>query len=224
MEKKYFTALDLKDGFHHIHVAEESVKYTAFVTPFGQFEYVKMPFGLRSAPSTFQRWVNRVLKKFIDKGEVVAYLNDFMIASETVEQHLRVLRDVLMTLAETKFMFTEIEYLGYRVSEEGIKPNGGGIVAIADFPPPRDVRGVQRFLGMCAYFRKFIEGFSLLAKPLTDLTRKEVVFKFAEKEMKAFKVLKSRLMAAPLLAIYDPRDETELHCDASSAGFGAALM
>lgn len=122
------------------------------------------------------------------------------------------------------FMFTEVQYLGYRVSGEGIRPNDEGIVAIAEFAPPRDVRGVQRFLGMYAYFRKFIEGFSVLAKPLTDLTKKGVLFRFPEREMLAFTSFKSKLMATPLLTICSLRDETELHCDASSSGFGAVLM
>ncbi|XP_011883821.1 PREDICTED: uncharacterized protein K02A2.6-like [Vollenhovia emeryi] len=232
-EKKYFTVLDLKDGFHHIFVAEDSTRYTAFVTPLGQYEYVKMPFGLKGAPSAFQRWVNQVLKEFIDKGDVVAYLDDFLIATETIEQHLRVLKNILITLVankiqlridKCKFLFTEIEYLGYKISREGVRPTENGIAAIVRFPIPRDLRGVKRFLGMCSYFRKFIEGFSTLAKPLTDLTRKNAEFRFGEKELQVFEILKQKLIASPILSIYSPRDETELHCDASSVGFGAVLM
>ena len=86
-DKKYFTLLDLKDGFHHIPIAENSVKYTAFITTFGQYEYLKMPFGLKTAPSKFQRFVNTVFADLIKTGDVITYLDDFMIATETAEQH-----------------------------------------------------------------------------------------------------------------------------------------
>lgn len=118
-DKRYFTLLDLKDGFHHIKVAEDSVKYTSFVTPLRQYEYVKMPFGLMTAPLRFQKFVNEVLREFIDSGDLVVYMDDFMIATSTIEHHLRVLRKVFRVLVNNllvlrtdkyKFLYNKIVY------------------------------------------------------------------------------------------------------------------
>ncbi|XP_076660976.1 uncharacterized protein LOC143364587 [Halictus rubicundus] len=158
--KKYFTTLDLKDGFFHVKMHEDSIKFTSFVTPFGQYEYTRMPFGLKGAPLKFQRYVTEIFKELINDGEISVYLDDFLIATETIEHHLEVLG----------------------------------------------------------------KGFSILAKPLYDLTRKDAKFQFAEKEKQAFETLKNRLLSAPILSIYSPQDETELHCDASASGFGAILL
>jgi len=232
-DKNYFRILDLKDGFFHIRVAEESIKFTAFITPLGQFECTKMPFGLKSAPGRFQRFVNEVLNELIRAGDVIVYIDDFLIATKSLEYHLIVLKKVFKLLVENKlnlridkckFIFTEIEYLGYLVTSEGIRPTTRGIEAVSNFPIPQSVRGVRSFLGLCSYFRKFIEGFSMVAKPLYDLLKKDVAFKFTNSELNVFEELKGKLIKAPVLAIYDPHDSTELHCDASSYGFGAVLM
>ncbi|XP_076278424.1 uncharacterized protein LOC143208164 [Lasioglossum baleicum] len=227
--KKYFTSLDLKDGFFHIRMDEESIKYTSFVTPLGQYEYVRMPFGLKGAPLKFQRYVTQIFKKHIDSGEISIYMDDFLIATETIEQHLQILEKVFkllvanrleLRLDKCQFMQTKLIYLGYTVTNVGIHPTDNGLEAVKNFPIPRNVRDVQSFLGMCSYFRKFVKNFSIIAKPLYDLTRKNVDFKFNETEERAFHELKGRLIEAPILSIYSPRDDTELHCDASAAGFG----
>lgn len=232
-DKKYFSILDLRDGFFHIRVAEESIKYTAFITPLGQFEYTKMPFGLKSAPSRFQRFVNEILSELISTGDVIAYIDDFLIATESLEHHLIVLKKVFRLLVDNKlnlridkckFMFTSIEYLGYFINSEGIRPTNSGIEAVANFPIPQSIKSVQSFVGLCSYFRKFIEGFAIIAKPLYDLLKKDTTFKFTDIELNAFEELKIKLTKAPILAIYGPHDYTELHCDASSYGFGAVLM
>lgn len=231
--KRYFSILDLKDGFYHIRMAEESMPYTAFVTPFGQFEFTKMPFGLKSAPTRFQKFVNEIVDSLIRSGDALVYIDDFLIATETIEHHLNILRQVFWLMVDNKlmlrvdkckFLFTKIEYLGYSITSKGISPTDDGIKAIIEFPVPQSVRNVQSFLGMCSYFRKFIEGFSVIAKPLYDLLKKDAIFKFTDIELNYFEKLKSKLIIAPVLAIYDPQDLTELHCDASSHGFGAVLV
>ncbi|XP_076301534.1 uncharacterized protein LOC143219409 [Lasioglossum baleicum] len=231
--KKYFTTLDLKDGFFHVKMDEASVKFTSFVTPFGQYEYTRMPFGLKGAPLKFQRYVTEIFKELINEGEISVYLDDFLIATETIEHHMEVLGKVFklltanllnLRLDKCRFLQTKLDYLGYTVTNEGIRPTEQGLEAVKKFPLPRNVREVQGFLGLCSYFRKFIEGFSILAKPLYDLTRKDAKFQLGEKEKQAFEMLKNRLLNAPILSIYSPRDETELHCDASASGFGAILL
>lgn len=232
-KKKFFSSLDLKDGFYHVKVADDSIKYTSFVTPNGQFEYLRMPFGLKTAPSRFQRLVNTVLKELIASGDVVVYMDDILVATETLEHHMIVLKRLFglmvankleLRMDKCKFLFTEVQYLGYKISERGISPTAQGIEAVTNFPIPKNVKDVQSFLGLSSYFRKFVEGFSTVAKPLYDLLKKDSEFRFSEIELIAFETLKERLVEAPILAIFDPRDETELHCDASALGFGAILM
>lgn len=158
--KKYFSLLDLKDGFHHNSIAEESIKYTSFITPLGQFEYTKMPFGLKTAPSKFQRFVNKVLSELIRSGDIAVYLDDFLVATHTVEHHLQVLRRVFQLLVankmelridKCKFLYEEIDYLGYLVSEKGVSPNGGAVEAVRRFPVPQNVHDVQFYRSMLLF-------------------------------------------------------------------------
>lgn len=231
--KKYFTTLDLRSGFHHIFVAETSRKYTSFVTPFGQYEWNRMPFGLKMGPSNFQRYINKIFEKLIAAKKIVVYVDDILLASQTVEEHLEILREVFMLLKENdmelrldkcKFLVEQMNYLGYKVNAEGLHPNNDNVQGIIDYPIPANVKQVQRFLGMCSYFRKFVEGFSVIAKPLYDLLKKEARFTFGENELRSFEKLREKLMGNPVLSIFSPKAKTELHCDASSLGFGAILM
>lgn len=231
--KKWFTLLDLKDGFHHISMSEESIKYTAFITPLGHFEFLKMTFGLKIAPPVFQKCINKIFEDLIRSGDVIIYLNDILIVSETIERHLKILKQVLSLMVENKldlrtdkckFLQTELEYLKYKVSVEGIKPDERGVSIVVDFPVPRNAREEQSFLGMCSYFRRFVAGFSMVAKPLFDLLKKDAKFEFGEDQFKAFETLKLKLIKSPVLSIYSLNDETELHCDASKLRFGAVLL
>lgn len=110
------------------------------------------------------------------------------------------------------------------ISEKGISPTKQGVIAVQKIPIPRNIKEVQSFVALCSYFRKFIQSFSLIAKPLYDLLRKNVQFSFEKRELDAFENLKRKLIEAPVLAIYNPHNETELHCDASTLGFGAVLL
>lgn len=118
----------------------------------------------------------------------------------------------------------EIEYLGYKISEKGIGPTKSGMEAVMNFPIPKGTRDLHSFLGLCSYFRKFIENYSLIAKPLYDILKERSKFTFGSEELKIFECLKNKLIEAPTLALYSPKDETELYCDASTIGFGAILM
>lgn len=201
--KKYFSTLDLKDGFFHIRMHEDSIRYTSFVTPLGQYAYTRMPFGLKSAPLMFQRYVTKIFKEQIDAGEISVYLDNFLIATETIEYHLAILEKTFkllvancleLRLDKCWFLQTRLDYLGYTVTSEGIRPTTQGIGAVKTFPVPWNVRDVQSFLGLCSYFRKFVKGFSVIAKPLYDLIKKDVEFHFGEAEQRVFEVLKDRLI------------------------------
>lgn len=231
--KSIFSLLDLKSAFYHVDMAKDSVKYTSFVTPMGQYEYIKMPFGLKNTPSTFQRFVNQVFSDLIREGKMSIYVDDLMIATESVDEHLEILRIVFERLVENKlelrldkckFMESNIRYLGYRISCDGIRPDDRNIDSVVNFPIPRNVREVQSILGLCSYFRRFVKDFSILARPLYNFLRGNNSQQFGEDERKCFELLKSKLVESPILSIFDPRDETELHCDASSHGFWAILL
>lgn len=187
----------------------------------------------------FQKFLNEVLRELIDSSYLVTYMNDFMIATSIIQftqrtEHLFCsLREVFRLLVNNlldlrvdkcKFMYTKIRYLSYVVSKGGISPTNEGVETVCNFPVPKNVRKVRGFVGLCSYFRKFIEKLSLIAKPLYDLLRKNFPFELKEKELAPFEELKAKLVSAPILSIYNPCDDTEFHCDASSYGFGAILL
>lgn len=223
----------MKDGFHQVQVNEDTIKYTAFVTPIGQYEYLDMPFGLKTATAKFSRFVNAVLEEPIKAGHVLAYVDDFLIATDSIEEHFKILSQIFELLVKNKlelridkckFLTTEIEYLGYIIKENTVKPMGSGISAVKDYPIPQNQKDVQSFIGLASYFRKFIEGFAIIAAPLYKLLRKDNKFIFGETELKAFMTLKSKLIESLILGIYNPNNDTELHTDASTLGFGAVLL
>lgn len=231
--KNCFTLMDLKNGFHQMKVETSSIKYTSFVTPNGQYEWVRVPFGLKNGPSAFQFFVNHIFRDMIEAGEIMIFIDDMLIATKGVQNNLRILKKVLSRLVEygleikvqkCHFIQSTIDYLGYEVDKHGIRPNGAHVKAILNFPPPTDVKKVQSCLGLFSYFRRFVAGFARIAHPLTELTKKNQKFVFNEACVNAFEKLKGELVKAPILAIYDSKRETEVHTDASSHGYGAVLM
>lgn len=231
--KKIYSLLDLKSGFNQVRIEESSVKYTAFVTPTGQYEYVRMPFGLCNAPSAFTRFIYRIFQDMIVSEEILVYFDDILIATHTIQEQFVILKRVCQRLKANKlelniskcvFLETKVKYLGYLVSEEGIQPNPDHIEAIVNYPVPKDIHDLRRFLGLIGFCRKFIEGRAIISKPLTDLLKKGATFKFGENELNAFELLKEKLISAPVLSVYSPKCPTELHCDASASGFGAMLL
>ena len=162
--KQIFTSLDLKSGFHQIPVHPDSVEKTAFITPDGQWEYLRMPFGLVNAPAVFQKTMNKVLK-----GSALVYIDDVLIATETLEEGFLQLEIVLKALQKDKltlnlekcrFFQTKIEYLGREITSEGIRPGSHKIQAISKVNDPSNVKQVRQFLGLAGYFRKFIKDFA----------------------------------------------------------------
>jgi len=231
--KKFYTCIDLKDGFHHVKVAEHSQKYTSFTTPLGQFSYLRMPFGICNGPSVFQRFVNNIFKDLIKQKRIIVYFDDIVIATETIDEHLSILSDALKLMKahqlqirfdKSQFLKIEIIYLGYQVSVEGIRPNPRNVSVIRDYPVPTNHKALHSFLGLASYFRRFIYNFSVIAKPLFDLIRKNVPFQFGIDKMNSFEQIKSKLIDHPILCLYNPKAETQLHCDASSLGFGSILL
>lgn len=231
--RKYFTALDLKNGYFHVKMSPDSVKYTSFVTPYGQYEYLRMPFGLKNGPAVFHRYIRLALRDFIDRGLIVVFMDDILIATEDFEEHVKILSEILkrmascgleLKLSKCKFGYRELVYLGYTINSNGIQMNNTHVEAVGAYNQPKNQKQLRSCLGLFSHFRKFIPNFATIAKPLYRLLKEDVKYEFSPECNKAFNELKDRLLERPVLAIYNPKAETELHCDASAAGFGAILM
>jgi transposase InsO family protein len=229
--KSWYTALDVRDAFYRVRMAKGEEWKTAFTTTFGLWEYQVMPFGLTNAPATFQELINDTLKEFLGDF-VVAYLDDILIYSDTLEQHIDHVRKVMkalqardlpLKLSKCEFHKQRVAFLGYIISKQGLEPDPKKIEAIAEWPEPRNVKDVQSFLGLANYYRRFIKGFSEVAAPLTALTKKDTWFEFGEKCREAFKELKQRLTTSPILRIFDHEKEAFLETDASDYAIGAVL-
>lgn len=231
--KNCFSILDLRNGFHQMEMDPESIPYTAFVTPSGHYEYTRMPFGLKNGPAVFQRFIANIFSDMIRDGEIIVYIDDILIATVDPEENLRILARVLdrlieygleLKLEKCRFLQTAVDYLGYTVTVDGVRPNDSHIRAIRDYPVPRSPREVQSCLGLFSWFRRFVPNFSRIAAPMLNQLKKGNRFTFDQECVDSFRRLQSLLVAAPVLAIYNPARETELHTDASSQGFGAVLL
>lgn len=231
--KGYFSTLDLKNGYFHVKIAEESTKYTSFVTPFGQYEYNRLPQGLTNGPAVFQRFIHNKLRALIDQKKIIIYMDDIMIATVDLETHMEILTEVLQRLAECdltlnfdkcKFAYESTEFLGYFANKEGLRPTDAHIRAIKEYPMPKTYKKVRSCLGLFSYFRKFIPNYARIAHPLQRLMKEDVKFEINDDCRAAFEELKEKLITPPVLAIFDRSKETELHTDASAVGFGAVLM
>jgi hypothetical protein len=229
---QYFTTLDLASGYHQIKMAEDSIAKTAFITPDGHYEYLRMPFGLVNAPAVFQRAINSVLGK-LRYHTAMAYLDDILLPSTTFMMGLHTLREVFVLfrqagmtfrLTKCRFFHEQLEYLGHEISVKGVRPGQAKTRAISNYPRPTNVHEVRQFIGLTSYFRKFIQGFAAIAKPLTSLTKNDVPFVWNEEEEQAFQVLIRRLVERPVLALYNQEATTELHTDASMYGIGGILL
>lgn len=229
--KCYFTTLDLAQGYYQVPIHEASVDKTAFVTPTGQYEFLKMPFGLANAPAVFSRLIQKTLGTV--SKDIALYLDDVMIPTVTVEQGLNLLETVLqlltnanlkLNLKKCSFLKNTATYLGHEVTAGAIQPGQAKINCVANYSRPRNVHEIRQFIGLTSYFRKFIKGFALIARPLTELTRNDVEWRWGDEQEQAFQTLKQRLVERPVLGIYDKDARTELHTDASKLGLGGILM
>jgi hypothetical protein len=228
-QTQYFTTLDLFSGYWQVEMDESSKEFTAFTTYYGLYEFKVLPFGLCNAPSTFQRLMENVLRGLNWKVCPI-YIDDIIIFS--FEEHLAHLdlvfsrlREANIKLKATKchFAFSKVKYLGHIVSREGIQPDPDKISAVKDFPVPKKVKDVRSFLGLANYYRCFIKDFSKIAKPLTQLLRKNVKFQWTEACQTAFDILKSALVSAPILCYPDFTKPFDLYVDASLDGLGMTL-
>lgn len=227
---KYFTSLDLKSGYWQVLMDENDKEKTAFACHRGLFEFNVMPFGLTSAPAVFQELMAIVLQGL--NHYATAYLDDILIYSETLEDHLVHLQNVFNRLREhglklklkkCSFLRSETHYLGFIINSRGIQPDPQKVEAIKSLPAPTCVREVRSFIGMGSYYRRFIPNFSEIAEPVIALTRKHARFKWTDDCQRAFEYLKQSLTVVPLLAYPDPNKPYTLYTDASNSCIGACL-
>ena len=230
---KWFTKLDVVSAFHRIRIKEGDEWLTAFRTRFGLYEWLVTPFGLANAPSTFQRYINWTLREFLDDF-VSAYVDDVLIFTDgTKSEHRKQVLQVLQKLQDAglqldidkcEFEVQSTKYLGFIIdAEEGIKMDPVKVQAIVDWQPPTTVKGVQSFLGFSNFYRTFIQDYSALTAPLHRLTHKDTVFKWSMDAQQAFERLKQAFTTAPVLAQFDPDDETILETDSSGWAIGGIL-
>lgn len=229
---QYFTTLDLAKGFHQIEIAPEDVHKTAFNVEGGHYEFVRMPFGLKTAPATFQRLMNEVLSDYINKICLV-YLDDIIIFSSSLTEHIesltkifRRLKDVNLKvqLDKCEFLKREAEFLGHIVTEQGIKPNPNKIECVEKFPIPKTPRQIKQFLGLTGYYRKFIRDYSKIAKPMTKFLKKDAKVDVSDREyIDSFETLKRLLISEPILKYPDFDKTFTVSTDASQFAIGAVL-
>jgi transposase InsO family protein len=228
---KYFTCFDLLNGFYNLEIAEADKAKTAFSTFDGHYEFNRLPMGLKNSPGVFQRLMNLVLSGFLGHFCMI-YIDDIIIYSETAEQHLQHIEQILekldeaglrIKLSKCQIFRTSIKYLGYRVSQDGLMVEPTKLIAIDKFPKPKDVKGIQSFLGMIGYFRSFIKNFAEIARPMYDLLKKGIAFVWGKEQQKAFELLKAQLMAEPVLSFPDFSKPFILTTDASGYAIGAVL-
>ena len=220
---KYYTKLDIIAAFNRLRIAKGDEWLTAFRTRYGLFEYLVMPFGLANAPSTFQHFVNDVLRPFLDVF-CTAYLDDILIYSENLHEHREHVRAVLNALREAglqldvdkcEFHQDKVTYLGYVVGVDGIQMDPKKVQAIVDWDYPNNVKDVRAFLGFANFYRRFIDGFSHKAAPLVALTKKDTKFLFNNSCQEAFDSLKRAFVTAPILRHFNPDLPIVVEADAS---------
>ena len=226
-----FTVLDLKSGFHQVPIHPDDIHKTAFICIHGLFEFLRMTEGLASAPSCFQKILETLFADMLAQG-VLVYLDDLILYSETDEEHGELIERVLIRLAEVRlslrpdkcqFFKKQIAYLGHQISEDGIYPLYENIKKVVTFPVPTNKTELKAFLGLTSYYKKFVEAFAQIARPLNKLSDKEADWRWDSEHQEAFEILQAELVNPPILQY--PRQDLPftLFTDASDYCIGAVL-
>lgn len=242
-KSKWFSVIDLKSGFHQIPLKESDMRKTAFSINNGKYEFTRLPFGLKNAPSIFQRALDDILREHIGKICFV-YIDDIIIFAEDEDTHLKNLQTIFQTLElanlkvqldKCEFLKREVEFLGFLISDSGIKTNPERIKAVKNFPVPKTLKDLRSFLGLSNFYRRFIRDYAKIAKPLTLLLRgdngrvskhhsKKINVDLNEEAINAFNKLKDSLTSEDVLLAYpDFNKEFHLTTDASNYALGAVL-
>jgi hypothetical protein len=229
-DAKVMSKIDLRQAYHHMPLTEDCRDYTAFNTHIGSFRYKRLPMGLVSAASVFQKMMTQILSGV--EG-VVCYQDDILIFGADREQHDKTLREVLRRLAlhglrvnKDKCVFHQeaVEFLGHTISAKGIQPKRDNVAAIQKLPTPDSTTKLRTFLGMCGFYSRFIPSYSSTCAPLYDLLKKDTAFEWTDEAETAFQTIKKILSDAPVLATFNAKWPIIVSTDASQTGLGACLI
>lgn len=232
LDAMYLSALDMSAGFTHVVVHPDDRKYLSYVTVNGQYQFKRLTFGLRSAPVIFQRIIFNILRKHNLLSFSLNYFDDIAVWSKDFESHLKHLRQVFecfrqenILLKRSKCHFAQLKviFLGHWIGQNQIRPVNSNISAIQNYPAPKNLKTLRRFIGKVTYYHRFIPNRSDLLAPLYDLTRKGVAYIWTVETQNAFEQVKLILISPPTLHIFNPILETYLFTDASKIGIGAVL-
>ena len=231
---KFISTMDLTSGYHQIPMADKCKEMTAFSIPGpagGQYQFKVMPFGLKGAPATFQQFVDDVFREHLGEFAVI-YIDDLAIYSDTEDQHLEHLEkifkimddnDIYANMKKCYFMQKKVPYLGHYISEAGIEMDPKKIIAVKEWPAPKNIKQLRGFLGLTGYYRKFMKNYAKVALPLTKLLKNDTKFEWGEEQENAKQTLITILTEGPILQTPKEGIPLVLHTDASDVAIGAAL-
>ena len=227
-----FTRLDIRDAFNRLRIAKGDEGKIAFRTRYGHFEYLVMPFGLCNAPASFQSYINDALREYLDDF-CIAYMDDVLVYTNgTLEEHIQHVRKVLKRLQEhelyvklekCEFHVQETRFLGFIISPDGIAMDPDRIKTIVEWPVPKSQYDIQVFLGFANFYRCFIDGYSRVVLPLTNLLKKSQKFLWTARAQEALDKLKTLFTTAPILKHFDPDLPITLHADSSGAAISGII-
>ena len=230
--KKLFTKMDLRWGYNNVRIKEGDKWKAAFTTPEGLFEPTVMFFGLTNSPATFQAIMNELLRDLINTGKVAVFIDDVIVGTDTEEGHDELVAEVVKRLEENnlyvkpekcKWKVREVDFLGVVIGSEGIKMEKEKVKGVLEWPTPKCVKDIQKFLGLANYYRRFIENFAAIARPLHDLVKKDKKWEWMGKQGEAFEELKRRFTKKPVLAALDIDKKMRMEVDASDYAIGGVL-
>ena len=229
---KWFSTLDLSSGYWQVELDQDAKEKSAFVVRGGLYQWTVMPFGLCNAPSTFERLMENIMTG-LQWEVLLIYLDDIIVFGKTVEEEIQRLRLVFQRLREANLKLKpkkcalfqkSVLYLGHVVSEAGITTDPEKIQVVREWPTPKCLREVRSFIGLTSYYRRYVKGYSDIARPLQALTEKSRIFRWTDECEEAFRRLKRLLSSAPILSYPDPSGgKFYLDTDASGYGIGAVL-
>jgi hypothetical protein len=228
----YFSKIDLRLGYHQIKIRQEDIPKTAFSTRYGLYEFTVMSFGLINAPAYFMYLMNSIFMEELDVF-VVIFIDDILIYSKTRDDHAHHIHIVLQKLRKNRlyakfskceFWLEKVSFLGHILSKDGIAVDPSKVQDVLEWKQPQNVTDIWTFLGLAGYYHRFIENFSKIAKPMTELLKNRVKFEWSQSCEEAFQTLKDRLTTAPVLAQPNIHKDFDVYCDASRIGLGSVLM